>query len=84
VRPDGDHMSETTERLADILARGIATQEGFARELAEVLKSLRRDGHHASAEAMLRLCHHHRIRGMEDRGNLATLRGDANHDAAER
>lgn len=77
-------MSETTERLADILARGIVTQEGFARELAEVSEALRRDGHHASAEAMLRLCHHHRIRGMEDRGNLAALMGDANHDVGER
>ena len=66
-------MSRADGQLAGALARGVILDEGFARELAEIADVLRRDGHQACADGMLRLCHHHRIRAMESRGNLAAL-----------
>jgi hypothetical protein len=78
-------LTAATDRLVGILARDIIREEGFARELAEIAETLRRDRHHASAEAMLRLSRHHRIRGMQDRGNLAALRdGSIRREADER
>ena len=66
-------MSRSVDQLARAFARGIVTNEGFARELATIAVILRRDGHQACAEGMLRLSRHHRIRGMEGRSNLAAL-----------
>ena len=76
-------MTDATDRLAGALARGIVSHEGFARELAEIAEILRRDGHHASAEGMLNLNRHHRIRGMEGRGNLAAIRNDVQHGCGD-
>jgi len=72
-------MTAAADRLAGILARGIDNDEGFAHELAAVSEILRQDGHPTSAEGMLRLSRHHRIRSMEGRGKLVALQDHAGH-----
>lgn len=67
-------MARSVDQLANAYARGIVVNEGFARELAGIADALRCDGHHACAEGLLRISRHHRIRGLEGRGNLVALR----------
>ncbi|KQO61043.1 hypothetical protein ASF24_03655 [Methylobacterium sp. Leaf86] len=67
-------MSRAVEDLVNALACGIVADERAARDFATISDTLRHNGHPASADAMLRLSRHHRIRALEGRGNLAALR----------
>lgn len=69
-----ERMSRTVENLVNALARGIVTDEGAACNFVTIAETLLDDGHPASADAMLRLSHHPRIRALEGRGNLTALR----------
>ncbi|MHC2002999.1 hypothetical protein ACYQR9_21560 [Methylobacterium sp. CM6241] len=77
-------MSRVVEELVNALARGIVTDEGAARDFATIADTLRHDGHPASANAMLSLSRHHRIRALEGRGNLAAIRYVNNTSDANR
>ncbi|MHC2109215.1 hypothetical protein [Methylobacterium sp. CM6246] len=67
-------MTQAVADLVNALARRFVTDEDAARDFATIADTLRDDGHHASADAMLRLSRHHRIRALEGRANLAALR----------
>lgn len=66
-------MLDSHRDLLDALFRCIVTDEGFAREVAEIAERCERDGNHAVAAAMRNISRNHRIRGMESRANLAAV-----------
>lgn len=66
-------MRDEVRQLIDALLHGIAQDEDFARELAELAFLLEQDGNSTTARGMLDLSSRHRIKGIEARAKIAAL-----------
>lgn len=67
-------MRNAVHSLRDELLRAIVVDEGIAREFAEIAYACRQSGGLQTAEGILGLARHHRVKAMEARARVAALR----------
>ncbi|WP_156453955.1 hypothetical protein [Methylobacterium sp. CCH5-D2] len=66
-------MPSTLIELVNVLLRGIADNEGFARELADMGEQFEVDGNHTAARRMRDLSRHHQVKAIEGRARISVL-----------
>ena len=66
-------MQDSHRDLMDAFLRCIVLDEGFADDVAVLADQCEQDGNHAVAAAMRNISRTHRIRGMENRAQVAAL-----------